>query len=103
MVKSHHTARDVGDEAVQYFFDQAHEVHVCERRKDAVLSMNRSNDHVLLLDDALQHRYVRAGLTILVSDYNRPFSKITPYLLVDCEKVEMALNELTLSCSPNVL
>lgn len=75
MVKSHHTARDVGDEAVQYFFDQAHEVHVCERRKDAVLSMNRSNDHVLLLDDALQHRYVRAGLTILVSDYNRPFFK----------------------------
>ena len=27
---------------------------------------------VILLDDAYQHRYVRAGLTILLIDYNRP-------------------------------
>jgi tetraacyldisaccharide 4'-kinase len=75
VVTSHHNAKDVGDEALQYFFDHAEEVHVCERRKDAVQTLNRSKDHILLLDDAFQHRYVRAGLTILVSDFNQPFFK----------------------------
>lgn len=28
---------------------------------------------VILLDDAFQHRYVKPGLSILLSDYNRPF------------------------------
>lgn len=73
VVQSHHNAKDVGDEALQYFFDQADEVHVCKRRKDAILTMNRSENCVLLLDDAFQHRYVSAGVNILVSDYNRPF------------------------------
>ena len=27
---------------------------------------------VIVLDDAFQHRYVKAGLTILLIDYNRP-------------------------------
>lgn len=74
-VQSQHTSEDVGDEALQYFIDDAYEVHVCERRKDAILTMDRSEHRVLLLDDALQHRYVRAGLTILVSDFNQPFFK----------------------------
>lgn len=75
VVQSQHTSAVVGDEALQYFLDNADEVHVCERRKDAILTMNRSNQHVLLLDDALQHRHVRAGLTILVSDFHQPFFK----------------------------
>jgi tetraacyldisaccharide 4'-kinase len=73
VVQSQHTSEIVGDEALQYYLDDADEVHVCERRKDAIVTMNRSEHHVLLLDDALQHRHVRAGLTILVSDFNQPF------------------------------
>ncbi|MDX2413605.1 MAG: tetraacyldisaccharide 4'-kinase [Bacteroidales bacterium] len=34
---------------------------------------------VILLDDAFQHRYVEAGISILLSDYNKPFFK--DYLL----------------------
>lgn len=75
VVQSQHTSEDVGDEALQYFLDKADEVHVCEQRKDAILTMDHSGHCVLLLDDALQHRYVRAGLTILVSDFNQPFFK----------------------------
>jgi len=75
VVQSQHTSEIVGDEALQYFLDEADEVHVCEQRKDAIVTMNRSEHHVLLLDDALQHRHVRAGLTILVSDFNQPFFK----------------------------
>ncbi|MFM7662938.1 MAG: tetraacyldisaccharide 4'-kinase [Bacteroidota bacterium] len=75
VVQSQHTSEIVGDEALQYFLDEVDEVHVCERRKDAIVTMDRSEHHVLLLDDALQHRHVRAGLTILVSDFNQPFFK----------------------------
>lgn len=75
VVQSQHTSEIVGDEALQYFLDEADEVHVCERRKDAIVTMDRSEHHVLLLDDALQHRYVHAGLTILVSNFNQPFFK----------------------------
>ncbi|MEG1722658.1 MAG: tetraacyldisaccharide 4'-kinase [Bacteroidales bacterium] len=32
-----------------------------------------SPPQVILLDDAFQHRYVKPGLSLLLSDYNRPF------------------------------
>lgn len=33
--------------------------------------------NVILLDDAFQHRYVKPGLSIVLSDYNRPFYEDT--------------------------
>jgi tetraacyldisaccharide 4'-kinase len=40
---------------------------------EAIRHLNRDSTHVLLLDDAFQHRRVRAGFSILVSDFNAPF------------------------------
>lgn len=40
---------------------------------EQLLRLNHPNVEVILLDDALQHRYVKAGLTILLTDYHRLF------------------------------
>ena len=47
---------------------------------------------VIVLDDAFQHRYVKAGLTILLIDYNRPIHLDRMLPADDCgsRKVEKA-------------
>ena len=71
-----HTPMDqIGDEPFQIkqkFKDI--EVAVCEKR---VVGINRiatdlKDTDVILLDDAFQHRHVKAGLNILLVDYSRP-------------------------------
>ena len=80
LTASHHAA-DVGDEPLMYFKQKktADEIHVSENRMDAIRQLNRDSTRVLLLDDAFQHRKVRAGFSILVSDFNAPF--FTDYIL----------------------
>ncbi len=64
-------AGDIGDEPLQFskkFQDIAVAVD-----KDRVLGITHliaeKNTEVILLDDAFQHRYVQAGLTILITSY----------------------------------
>jgi tetraacyldisaccharide 4'-kinase len=70
-----HQARDVGDEPLMYFKHKKpqDEIHVSENRMHAIRKLNRDSNHILLLDDAFQHRKVRAGFSLLVSDFNAPF------------------------------
>jgi len=70
-----HHAADVGDEPLMYFKQKRpeDEIHVSENRMEAIRHLNRDSKHLLLLDDALQHRKVSAGYSILVSDFNAPF------------------------------
>jgi tetraacyldisaccharide 4'-kinase len=74
LTSAHHAA-DVGDEPLMYFKQKnpQDEIHVSENRMDAIRKLNRDSNHILLLDDAFQHRKVRAGFSILVSDFNAPF------------------------------
>lgn len=72
------TAIDIGDEPMQFhnkFPDVA--VTVCEERAIAIpqILYDKPSTDVIILDDALQHRQVEAGLNILLTDYNRPFYK----------------------------
>ncbi|MCW3785511.1 tetraacyldisaccharide 4'-kinase [Plebeiibacterium sediminum] len=72
------TALDIGDEPFQIKskFPQLL-VTVAEKRVegiDAMLELNNKPE-VIILDDAYQHRYVKPGLSILVTDYNRPLWK----------------------------
>ena len=80
LTASHHAA-DVGDEPLMYFKQKRpeDEIHVSENRMEAIRHLNRDSKHLLLLDDAFQHRKVRAGFSILVSDFNAPF--FTDYIL----------------------
>jgi tetraacyldisaccharide 4'-kinase len=72
------TALDIGDEPMQFhrkFPDIA--VAVGEERIVAIpqLLHDRPETDVIILDDAFQHRAVRAGLNILLTDYSNLFTR----------------------------
>jgi len=66
----------IGDEPMQYHL-KFPELAVCvaEERITGIpaLLQQRPDVEVILLDDAYQHRSVKAGLNILITDYSRPF------------------------------
>ena len=66
----------VGDEPLMYKkkFKNDVEVAVCESRKEGIIKLLKQNKQdVFILDDAFQHRKVKAGFSILLSDYSYPF------------------------------
>ena len=66
------TYEDLGDEPLQYF-KKFHDIQVAvdEDRVDGVRRLICSPNHaeVVLLDDAFQHRSIKAGLNILLTEY----------------------------------
>ena len=64
---------EIGDEPLQYLrkFSKV-TVTVCEDRVDGIRKIlaQKPDTDVILLDDALQHRYVKPGLSILLTDYH---------------------------------
>ncbi|MFM7711134.1 MAG: tetraacyldisaccharide 4'-kinase [Ferruginibacter sp.] len=72
------TASDIGDEPMQLFTKFSDiTVAVGEERIVAIpqLLYQRPETRVLLLDDAFQHRAVKAGLNILLTDYNNLYTR----------------------------
>lgn len=84
LVDQHSTAKEVGDEPLQIFrhFENENFIGaVCENRRHGIellLSLENPPD-VILLDDAFQHRYVRPGLRILLTEFSRTYHQ--DYLL----------------------
>lgn len=81
-IESRMNAEIAGDEPLQYkrkFPDV--EVTVAEERALAIPLVvgSRPDTQLILLDDAFQHRAVRPGLNILLTEYDRPFTR--DYLL----------------------
>lgn len=74
----------IGDEPMQYHmkFPEVN-VSVAEERMTGIPSLlqKRPETDVILLDDAYQHRSVKPGLNILITDYSKPFYEdfILPY------------------------
>ncbi|MNK02193.1 Tetraacyldisaccharide 4'-kinase [compost metagenome] len=69
------TASEIGDEPMMYWtnFDQQIPVVVAEKRQIGVDWIRENKpDSLILLDDAFQHRAVKAGLNILLMTYDRP-------------------------------
>ena len=82
IVKPIHNAEHVGDEPLQFrrkFSDIV--VTIAESRTFAIpqIIMERPDTQAILLDDAFQHRSVKPGLNILLTEYSRPFTR--DYLL----------------------
>ncbi len=68
----------IGDEPMQYHLKFPElVVSVAEERITGIpaLLQRRPDIDVIILDDAYQHRTVRAGLSVLITDYSRPFYK----------------------------
>jgi tetraacyldisaccharide 4'-kinase len=77
------SASTIGDEPFQFYskFKDRITVAVGEERALAIPTIMQENTktNVIILDDAFQHRKVRPSLSILLSDYNKPF--YTDYIL----------------------
>ncbi|MCX6231860.1 MAG: tetraacyldisaccharide 4'-kinase [Bacteroidetes bacterium] len=71
------TAIDVGDEPLQYKrkFPEIF-ISIDENRVNGISTIleQQPDTDIVLLDDAFQHRYVKPGLSILLTDYYKPFS-----------------------------
>ncbi len=82
-VHQHHSAQEVGDEPLQFRrkFHNDIVVAVDENRMFGIpkILVDKPSTKAILLDDAFQHRAVEPGLNILLTDYNRRFTK--DYLL----------------------
>ena len=82
MARTESTVEQVGDEVLQMkkkFPGSAIAVDKNRVRGIGRLMKDIPELDVILLDDAYQYRYVKPGLSILLIDYNRPFS--TDHLL----------------------
>ncbi len=78
VANSSHTHEDIGDEPLQYFkkFSDI-TVAVDEDRCEGMerLLQEETPPQIILLDDAYQHRKIRPGLNILLTDYYYLYSK----------------------------
>lgn len=78
LAKAETTALEIGDEPMQFhlkFPDVP--VAVGERRLEAIpqLLHDAPQTKLIILDDAFQHRAIKAGLNILLTDYNNLFTR----------------------------
>jgi tetraacyldisaccharide 4'-kinase len=72
------TALEIGDEPMQFHLKfPAVTIAVGEERVVAIpqLLHDKPDTQVIILDDAFQHRTVRAGLNIVLTDYNNLFTR----------------------------
>jgi tetraacyldisaccharide 4'-kinase len=76
LANEHSSVRDIGDEALQIkkkFPEVLVAVH--EKRRVGITRIidEHPDTELIILDDAFQHRYVRPGLNILLTEYYNPF------------------------------
>ena len=74
------TAEDIGDEPLIYKYKYNVQVAVDANRVNGVKKLIALQDNapkIILLDDVFQHRAIRCGLNIVVSDYNNLYFKDT--------------------------
>lgn len=71
------TALEIGDEPMQFHLKFPHiAVAVGERRLEAIpqLLQDKPDTDVIILDDAFQHREIKAGYNIVLTDYNNLYT-----------------------------
>ncbi len=70
---------EIGDEPSQYQAKFPNiPVYVCEKRVLGIKKIRKNNKNkkrTILLDDAFQHRSVKAGLNIMLTDYHRIYTR----------------------------
>ncbi len=102
-------ARDIGDEPFQFKAKYPSvEVCVAEERMTAIPQLLQQKPHIdlILLDDAFQHRTVKAGMNILLTDYHRLYTRdhIMPFgLLRESRKAAKRAQIIVVSKCPHDL
>lgn len=104
-----HTHHDIGDEPLQYFkkFKDI-KVAVDENRCEGMERLLQEDNppQVVLLDDAYQHRKIKPGLSILLTDYYDLYSKnnlVPAGNLRDIKKAAQRADIIVATKSPNVI
>ena len=78
IANEHTTALDIGDEPMQFYMKFPEiTVSVAEERLVSIpqLLHDRPQTRVIILDDAFQHRQVKAGLNILLTEFRDLFTR----------------------------
>ena len=79
LANSKSTPRQIGDEPYQIYqkFGNNVRVAVCESRRKGIEELLKlfPDLELIVLDDAFQHRWVKPKVSILLTDYERPFYK----------------------------
>ncbi len=94
LATGNHSFYDIGDEPLQYFdkYKQI-SVAVCENRCKGVENLiEQINPEVILLDDAFQHRSIKPGLNILLTDYYDMYHKNLPLPAGTLREFKMGAN-----------
>lgn len=94
------TADDIGDEPLIYKTKYPIEVAVDANRLNGVkkLAALEQKPNVILLDDVFQHRYIRCGLNIVVSDFSHPFfsDHLLPYGTLREQKIGLVRADIVI-------
>lgn len=103
------TSTDIGDEPMQYkkFFPDI-AVAVAERRAEGIERLLSTDDSIdlILLDDAFQHRRVRPGYNILLTDYSNLYCNdylIPAGTLRDIRSAAARAHAIVITKSPSIL
>lgn len=77
LANSKSTPRQIGDEPYQIYqkFGSKINVAVCESRRKGIMELIKliPDLELIVLDDSFQHRWVKPKISILLTDYSRPF------------------------------
>lgn len=69
----------IGDEPFQIYQKFGHQIQVavCESRRKGIAELRRlfPDLGLIVLDDSFQHRWVKPKVSVLLTEYNRPFYK----------------------------
>lgn len=82
------TPADIGDESYQLYhkFRRRITVAVCENRVKGIAKMLEIDPgiNLIIMDDGMQHRYVKPKVTVMLTDINRPYydDHMLPYGLL---------------------
>ena len=70
-------AASIGDEPFQFFSKFKNDILVAvdSDRRNGIQNLQQKNPDVILLDDAYQHRKVKAGFNVLLTTYANPYFK----------------------------
>ncbi len=82
LLNNSHSAIDVGDEPLQYYKKFGNEINVAvdvNRTNGIKQLLSKTSPEIILLDDAFQHRKVKASIYILLTKYNDLY--VDDYLL----------------------
>jgi len=82
IASDHMNYLQIGDEPLQFKhkFEDIHVVVDEKRRRGIKLLLKKVPSlDVVILDDAFQHRYVKPGMSILLSDYHNLYTKNYPF------------------------